>query len=86
MTNEREDFLEWLHTTKIADPSTNEICAWIAWQARAEKHNMGVDSSDLLSLQGLLGGHGVWTPELEKELVEWINARPRFGQVRDQNI
>jgi hypothetical protein len=33
--------------------------------------------SDLLSLQRLLGGHGVWTPELEKELVEWVNARPR---------
>jgi hypothetical protein len=33
--------------------------------------------SDLLSLQRLLGGHGVWTPELEKELVEWANARPR---------
>jgi hypothetical protein len=31
--------------------------------------------SDLLFLQGLLGGHGVWTPELEKELVEWVNAR-----------
>jgi hypothetical protein len=37
----------------------------------------GLTCSDLLSLKGLLGGHGVWTPELEKELVEWVNARPR---------
>lgn len=37
----------------------------------------GLPCSDLLSLQRLLGGHGVWTPELEKELVEWVNARPR---------
>jgi hypothetical protein len=33
--------------------------------------------SDLLFLQGLLGGHGVWNPVLEKELVEWVNALPR---------
>lgn len=37
----------------------------------------GLTCSDLLSLQGLLGGHGIWTPELEKELVDWINSRPR---------
>ena len=39
--------------------------------------------SDLLFLQGLLGGHGVWNPELEKELVEWVNARPLERQ-RDE--
>lgn len=37
----------------------------------------GLTRSDLLSLQGLLGGHGIWTPELEKELVDWFNSRPR---------
>lgn len=39
--------------------------------------SQGLTCSTRLSLQGLLGGHGVWTPELEKELNEWVNARPR---------
>ena len=41
-----------------------------------KKDVVEVASHDLLSLQGLLGGHGVWNPGIQKELVEWVNARP----------
>jgi len=30
-----------------------------------------VASDALFCLQGLLGGHEVWTPELEREIAEW---------------
>lgn len=36
-----------------------------------------VASHDLFSLQVLLGGHGIWTPEIEREIIAWVNARPR---------
>ena len=35
--DEQKEYGEWLQTTKIVIPSTNEICAWLGWQARAER-------------------------------------------------
>ena len=39
-------------------------------------HKRVSDKMDV-SLQELLGGHGVWSPELERGLLEWINSQPR---------
>ena len=32
---------------------------------------------DALPLQVLLGGHGIWTPEIEREIIAWADMRPR---------
>lgn len=45
-----------------------------------------VESDALFCLKGLLGGHGVWTPELEREIAEWAAKQCEVVGMKHQQV